>query len=122
MRGCSGMRQSSSTSRFSTLSRNDAPAADIASSILASPIRLGTQQEIIRDIEHHNVRAAIIWKFGWPDTVLDQYRSGFKAATDDGGATLLNEYIAERFEPIAQYDEYVLMWRKDAMKAVLTTP
>lgn len=84
--------------------------------------RLGTQQEIIRDIEHHNVRAAIIWKFGWPDTVLDQYWDGFKAVTDDGGATLLNEYIAERFEPIAQYDEYVLMWRKDASKPALTTP
>jgi len=43
-------------------------------------------------------------------------------ATDDGGATLLNEYIVERFEPIAQYDEYVLRWRKDAMKPTLTLP
>ena len=84
--------------------------------------RLKTQKEIISDIERYDVRAAIIWKFGWPDTILDELRADYVAATDDGGATLLNEYIAERFEPIAQYDEYILMWRKDATKPTLTLP
>jgi hypothetical protein len=72
------------------------------------------QREIIADLERHNVRAIILWKFGWSDTRLDGFKAASMAAVSDGGSTLLDEYIVERFEAIAQYDEYLVMWRKGA--------
>jgi len=74
--------------------------------------RITVQREIIADLERHNVRGLIIWNFGWSNAVLDEFKARSMAAAADGGATLLDEYIAERFEPIAQYDEYVVMWLK----------
>jgi len=75
--------------------------------------RASVQEEIIEDIEKHDVRAVIIWKFGWSDEVLDKIRDTNRAAVEDGGSTKLNEYIASRFESIAEFGQYDLMWRKN---------
>jgi hypothetical protein len=77
--------------------------------------RDSVQREIIDDVEKHNVRVVILWKFGWSKEVLDGIRDRNRAAVEDGGSTRLNEYIAREYEPIAEVsDEYVLMWRKDS--------
>ena len=67
--------------------------------------RSAAQREIIADLERHNVRAIVIWKFGWTHEVMDQRRARITAAVGDGGATFLDEYIAERSDPIAEYGE-----------------
>ena len=74
--------------------------------------RAVVQQEIIADIERHKVRAVLIWNFGWPDKMLEGFKAKSMAAVADAGATLLDDYIAARYEPVAQYHEYVIMWLK----------
>jgi hypothetical protein len=78
--------------------------------------RLEQQQEIIRDIERHEVRAMVIWAFGWPDSVLNEIKERRMAAVPGIGATLLNEYIANRFTPVMARDEYTVMWRTDLVQ------
>ncbi len=84
--------------------------------------RIAAHREIIADLEHHDVRGIILWKFGWSNDVLDEFKARSIAAVADGGSTMLDEYIAERFEPIAQYDEYIVMWRKDLPKPIEPRP
>jgi len=74
--------------------------------------RLEIQREMIADIERHEVRAVVIWKFGWPQERLDAIKARRMAQVEGIGSTYLDEWIAENFEPIVQYGEYVLMWRK----------
>jgi len=79
--------------------------------------RLEVQQEIARGIEATGVRAAVIWKFGWPRETLDEIKARRMAAVDGVGETWLNDYIEANFEPLAQHGEHVLMWRRDALPA-----
>ena len=74
--------------------------------------RADVQQEIIDAIEEHNVRCVVIWRFGWPQDVLDMVKESNMATIPGLGNTLLDEFIAETFETIGQYGEYDLMWRK----------
>jgi len=74
--------------------------------------RIEIQQEIIDDIERHGVRAVVIWKFGWSQETLDAIKARRMSKVEGIGATYLDEWIAENFEPIEQHGEYVLMWRK----------
>ncbi len=74
--------------------------------------RADVQQEIIDAINEHRVRCVVIWKFGWSDKVLDKIKAKNMTAVDGLGAELLDQFIAARFEPLAQYGEYLLMWRK----------
>ena len=67
--------------------------------------RVPVQREIIADLERHQVRGIILWKFGWSNAVLDEFKARSMAALTDGGATVLEEYIAKRFEPVARYDQ-----------------
>ena len=78
--------------------------------------RTSVQREIIRDLEKHDVRLLVLWKFGWHDEILDKFKARSMAALPDGGSTFLDEYIADRFEAIAQYHEFIVMWRKDVPK------
>jgi hypothetical protein len=79
--------------------------------------RLEVQQEIAEGIEAAGVRAAVIWKFGWPQETLDEIKARRVAAVDGVGEPWLNGYIEANFEPLAQHGEYVLMWRRDALPA-----
>jgi hypothetical protein len=92
-----------SCSRYSELHRG---VADVAEG----------QREIIRDLERHGVRAVVLWKFGWPDSVLDRRLALHRAKIPELGSTLLDEYIAEHFDLLAEYGEYLLMWRKGSPK------
>jgi hypothetical protein len=74
------------------------------------------QREIIRDLERHRVRAVVLWKFGWPDAVLDRRLALHRANLPELGSTLLDEYIAEHYDLLAQHGEYLLMWRKGIPK------
>ena len=73
--------------------------------------RLSIQKEIIKSLETEDVRIVVLWRFGWPDSVLDEVRDSLREATPDGAATLLNDYIAEHYESIAEQGEYVVLRR-----------
>jgi hypothetical protein len=77
--------------------------------------RLEVQHEIAEGIEAAGVRAAVIWKFGWPQERLDKIKARRMAAVDGVGESWLDDYIEANFEPLAQHGEYVLMWRRDAL-------
>jgi len=77
------------------------------------------QREIIRDLERHRVRAVVLWKFGWRDSVLDRRLALHRANIPELGSTVLDEYIAKHFDLLAQYGEYLLMWRKGIPKPKL---
>ncbi len=74
--------------------------------------RLSIQREIIDGLEAKDVRIVVLWRFGWSDSVLDLRRDALRETTPDGGSTLLNEYIAEHYEPITEAGEYVVLRRK----------
>jgi hypothetical protein len=77
--------------------------------------RIEVQHEIARGMESAQVRAVVIWKFGWPQQILDQIKQRRMTVVEGLGATWLNDFIEEKFQPIAEYGEYVLMWRRDAL-------
>jgi len=74
--------------------------------------RLSIQEEIIDSLETEDVRIVVLWRFGWSESVLDETRDSLRKATPDGASTLLNEYIVEHYEPIAEAGEYVILRRK----------
>lgn len=80
--------------------------------------RTGTQEEIINDIEDRGVRAAVIWKFGWSDRVLNQIMERRMAAVPGLGATLLDEYIAVNFAAVLERGEHRIMWRAQLQRPV----
>ena len=74
--------------------------------------RRSIQEEIIDSLETEDVRIVVLWRFGWSDRTLDRVRDSLREATPDGAATLLNDYIAENYEPIAESGEYVVLRRR----------
>ncbi len=74
--------------------------------------RADVQQEIIDAIERYRVRCVVIWRFGWSDAVLDKIKTANMAVVPGLGNTHLDTFIAETFQPIGYYGEYVLLWRK----------
>ncbi len=76
--------------------------------------RADVQQEIIDSIERYHVRCVVIWRFGWSDAILDKIKAANMAAVPGLGNTRLDTFIAETFQPLEYYGEYVLMWRKGA--------
>ena len=74
--------------------------------------RADVQKEIIDSIIDRGVRCVILWKSGWPDSVLDKIKAGNMARLEGVGAEILNDFIAVEFEPLAQFGEDVLMWRR----------
>jgi hypothetical protein len=74
--------------------------------------REAVQREIVADINRLNVRCAVLWNFGWPKAYMDSILEGRRRQIPDIGATLLDEFFAENFEQVAQYGEFILVWRK----------
>jgi hypothetical protein len=74
--------------------------------------RADVQQEIINAIERYRVRCVVIWRFGWSDALLDRIKAKNMAALPGLGNTRLDAFIAETFQPLGYYGEYILMWRK----------
>lgn len=74
--------------------------------------RIDVQREIIDSIQEHRVRCIVLWKFGWKKSVLDAIKARNAAAVDGAGSDLLDRFIEANFEPVAQYGEYKLLWRK----------
>jgi hypothetical protein len=70
------------------------------------------QREMIDDINRHQVRCIVLWRFGWSDRYLDSIRDYRRARLPQLGATLLDEFLQREFEVLAQYGEYDLMWRR----------
>jgi hypothetical protein len=58
----------------------------------------------------------VLWKFGWPDSVLDRRLALHRANIPELGSTVLDEYIAEHFDLLARHGEYLLLWRKGIPK------
>ena len=77
--------------------------------------RLSIQEEIIDSLQTEDVRIVVLWRFGWPDRTLDRVRDSLREATPDGAATLLNDYIAENYEPIAESGEYAVLRRRQGL-------
>jgi hypothetical protein len=71
------------------------------------------QREIIDALETHAVRCVVLWRFGWSEATLNEIKARNQDALPGLGSTRLDTYLAARFETIAQYGEYDLMWRKD---------
>jgi len=81
--------------------------------------RRDQQEEIIRDMERHEVRAAVLWQFGGPnqDTArVKRIKERRSAAVPGTGATLLDEYILSHFSPVMTRGEHTVMWRKEAVR------
>jgi hypothetical protein len=71
------------------------------------------QREIIRRLEDSNVRAMVLWEFGWPRSVMERRKQHTMAAVSDAGSSVLDEYIARRFAVAARHGEYRVLWRRD---------
>ncbi|MGQ0720458.1 MAG: hypothetical protein ACT4PE_02665 [Candidatus Eiseniibacteriota bacterium] len=67
------------------------------------------QREIVRAIEEQRVQRVVLWRFGWPDATLDRIKRQRQRALPDLGATVLDEYLAEAFDPELSHGEYVLL-------------
>jgi hypothetical protein len=80
--------------------------------------RAPVHREIIRRLEQSNVRAMVLWQFGWPAEIMEARKRHTVAGVPDAGSTILDRYIADHFEPLAQYGEYHILWRRDAAAPV----
>jgi hypothetical protein len=72
----------------------------------------GPQRDIVRALEERGVRRVVLWRFGWPDAVLDRIKRQRQRALPHLGATVLDEHLAAAFEPELTRGEHVLMRRK----------
>jgi hypothetical protein len=70
------------------------------------------QREIIADLERLNVRCAVLWDFGWPRDFMNRILAQRQRQIPGIGATVLDEYFSSRFDRVAQFGEYTLVWRK----------
>jgi hypothetical protein len=77
--------------------------------------RRDQQEEIIRDMEMRDVRAAVLWQFFGPDqdTTANRLRDRLAAAVPGTGATRLDEYISSRFSPVMTRGHHTVVWRND---------
>ena len=73
--------------------------------------REDVQREMIADLERRRVRCAVIWRFGWPASMLDRISSERRAAIPACGSTLLDDFLALNFRPALETGEYVVLWR-----------
>lgn len=73
--------------------------------------REDVQHEMIADLERRRVRCAVIWRFGWPEAMLDSIVAERRAAIPQCGSTLLDEFLAREFRSALEVGEYVVLWR-----------
>ena len=76
--------------------------------------REDVQREMLADLEAEQVRCAILWRFGWPDELLDRLRDRRVERIPECGSTLLDDYFRAEFEPVLEEGEFVVVWRKGA--------
>jgi hypothetical protein len=76
--------------------------------------REDVQREMLADLEAKQVRCAILWRFGWPDELLDRIRDRRVERIPQCGSTLLDDYFRAEFEPVLEEGEFTLLWRKGA--------
>lgn len=89
--------------------------------------RASVQREMIADLERRDVRCVVLWNFGgqdpdWSTKMLDGFKAKRQAAIPELGATLLDEYLDERFAVVASHDEYDILWRRDSPSPTLPAP
>jgi len=70
------------------------------------------QREMIADLERKHVSCAVIWRFGWPESLLESIVARRTARIPQCGSRLLDEYFAERFEPVLEVGEYAVLRRR----------
>jgi hypothetical protein len=73
--------------------------------------REDVQREMLADLERLRVRCAVIWRFGWPTSMLDRIAAERRAAIPQCGSTLLDEFLTREFRPVLEVGEYVVLWR-----------
>ena len=71
------------------------------------------QREIIGDLERLGVRCAVLWDFGWPKPLMEDILAYRRQYLPEIGSTLLDRYLAEHFQEVARFGEFILVWRKD---------
>lgn len=74
--------------------------------------RADVQSEMLADLERQRVRCIVLWRFAWPDAMLDEIVAKRVKAIPECGAVLLDEYFAREFEPVLERGEYVVLWRR----------
>jgi hypothetical protein len=80
------------------------------------------QREMIADLEAQDVRCLVLWSFGGRERGdADEAIVAKRRATGIAGigSDLLDRYVAERFAPVLDVDEYSVYWRKDAGEPIL---
>jgi len=77
------------------------------------------QREMIADLERRNVRCIVSWRFGQSPAAAAAVIARRAAEIPDAGSTLLDEWVAERFEKVFSVDEYDVLWRRDAGEPVV---
>ena len=75
--------------------------------------RHDVQAEIQQAIEDGGVRYAVIWRFGWSDTLLDSIKARRMEQVEGLGSKQLDVFLATAFEPIVEHGEYVVLRRRD---------
>ena len=76
--------------------------------------RAAVHREIIRKLETTGVGTIVLWEFGWPERVMEARKRHTMAAVADAGSTLLDDYIAQRFERVEQHGELHVFRRRPA--------
>ena len=76
--------------------------------------RAAVHREIIRKLETTGVGTIVLWEFGWPESVMEARKRHTMAAVADAGSTLLDDYIAQRFERVEQHGELHVFRRRPA--------
>ena len=69
------------------------------------------QREIVAGLDESRVRYAVLWE-RFDDDALDRVQRGRRIALPDTGATRLDEYFRNKFEPIARYSRYHIWQRR----------
>jgi hypothetical protein len=70
------------------------------------------QREMIAELERRRVRCAVIWRFGWPQDMLDRIVARRRAVLPECGATALDEFLAQEFRTVLEVGEYLVLWRE----------
>jgi hypothetical protein len=104
---------SSNSMVYAVVDRHGASRYDELHAAVAD--RADVQREIIDAINRNGVRLVVLWQFGRPAGMLDSLKAARSRDLPNSGATVLDEFLARGFRRIAQYGEYHVLWRVDAV-------
>lgn len=81
------------------------------------------QREIIADLTRLNVRCAVLWDFGWPQSRMNAILAERQRHIPEIGSTILDEYLQREFQRVARHGEYVVLRRRDVpLRAAAQNP